>query len=424
MRRLDAPPGRAVPRMWEKNSAAHYAEIDSAVRDAGLDAPVLALDLSALEHNIADLLARAGGVPIRLASKSLRVRRIIDDVVARDGFTGVLAFDVAEARWLATESDISDVLLGYPTVRRAALADLLADPFALTRVTLLVDDIAQLDIIDSVVSPNLRPTVRVAIDLDASLRLFGGRVHLGVRRSPVHDSTAALTLARAIVARPGFTLVGVMSYEAQVAGVADDVDGRFLMNRATRAMQRISMLELRRRRGAIVTSLREIADIEIVNAGGTGSLEETSRDDSVTDIAAGSGLFGGHLFDGYRRFQPAPALTFGLDVTRRPAPGIVTCAGGGWIASGPPAVDRLPRPVWPEGLSYITTEAAGEVQTPLTGAAASNLVPGDRVWFRHTKSGEVCERARTVALIGRDANGHARVDDLVPTYRGEGQCYL
>ena len=428
MGRLEAATTRsgtvASSQPWSTDPDAYYAGIDAAVRDAGLDAPTLALDLTALEHNIADLTARAGGVPIRLASKSLRVRSIIDDVVARDGFAGVLAFDVAEAQWLATESNIEDVLLGYPSVRRAALADLLADEVALTRVTLLVDDVAQLDVVDSVVSPEHRSVVRVAIDLDASLRLFGGRVHLGVRRSPVHDADAALTLARAIVARPGFALVGVMSYEAQVAGVADDVDGKPLMNRATRAMQRVSMLELRRRRGAIISSLRELADIEIVNAGGTGSLEETARDGSVTDIAAGSGLFGGHLFDGYRRFQPAPALMFGLDVTRRPAPKIITCAGGGWIASGPPAPDRLPRPVWPAGLSYIGTEAAGEVQTPLTGDAASNLVPGDRVWFRHTKSGEVCERARTVALIGRDQNGQARVDDLVPTYRGEEKCYL
>ncbi|GAC48416.1 alanine racemase [Gordonia aichiensis] len=413
-----------VPQPWLTDPAGYHREIDAAVRDAGLDAPVLALDLVALEHNIADLRARSGGVPIRLASKSLRVRSIIDDVVARDGFAGVLAYDVAEARWLATESNISDVLLGYPTVRRSALAELLADEVALTRVTLLVDDIAQLDLIDSVCSPERRRPVRVAIDLDASLRLLRGRIHLGVRRSPVHDRAAALTLARAIVARRGFALVGVMSYEAQVAGVADDVDGTPLMNAATRAMQRVSMIELRRRRGAIISSLRELADIEIVNAGGTGSLEETARDSSVTDIAAGSGLFGGHLFDGYRRFQPAPALTFGLDVTRRPARRIITCAGGGWIASGPPAPDRLPRPVWPAGLSYIGTEAAGEVQTPLTGDAASSLVPGDRVWFRHTKSGEVCERARTVALIGREENGRARVVDLVPTYRGEGKCYL
>lgn len=426
MGRLEAATTRSgtVSQLWSTDPDAYYAGIDAAVRDAGLDAPTLALDLTALEHNIADLTARAGGVPIRLASKSLRVRSIIDDVVARDGFAGVLAFDVAEAQWLATKSNIGDVLLGYPSVRRAALADLLVDEVALARVTLLVDDVAQLDVVDSVVSPEHRSVVRVAIDLDASLRLFSGRVHLGVRRSPVHDADAALTLARAIVARPGFALVGVMSYEAQVAGVADDVDGKPLTNRATRAMQRVSMVELRRRRGAIISSLRELADIEIVNAGGTGSLEETARDGSVTDIAAGSGLFGGHLFDGYRRFQPAPALTFGLDVTRRPAPKIITCAGGGWIASGPPAPDRLPRPVWPAGLSYIGTEAAGEVQTPLTGDAASKLVPGDRVWFRHTKSGEVCERARTVALIGRDQNGQARVDDLVPTYRGEEKCYL
>lgn len=401
-----------------------WAAIDDAVRRAGLDSPVLTLDLDLLEHNIADLRRRASGVPIRVASKSLRVRSIIDDVLSRDGYAGVLAFDVAEAHWLATESGVSDVLLGYPTAKKEALATLFADELACRRVTLLVDDVAQLDLVDAVLPPAKRPVVRVAIDLDASLRAVGGRVHLGVRRSPIHSVDQATALARTIVGRDGFALVGVMSYEAQVAGLGNDVDGKFAMNTAVSAIQAVSMTEIRHRRGKVISALREIADLEFVNAGGTGSLEETAKDKSVTDIAAGSGLFGGHLFDNYRHFRPAPAMAFGLDVLRRPDDEIVTCAGGGWIASGPPAQDRLPKPVWPEGLEYIGTESAGEVQTPLTGAAARGLSVGDRVWFRHTKSGEVAERAARVALIKRDSSGVADVVDVVPTYRGEGKCFL
>ena len=409
--------------LWASDPARYWAGIDAAVRDAGLDAPVLALDVDALAHNSADLVARANGVPIRIASKSVRVRHVIDELSRRRGFGGVLAYDLAEAIWLATTSGIDDVLVGYPTTRRSAIAALAGDDEAASRVTVLVDSVDQLDLIDSVCTPGRRAPIRVAIDVDASYRLLRGRVHIGVRRSPVHSRRDATALARIIVRRTGFRLVGVMSYEAQVAGVADAA-GSAPRNRAVGLMQRRSMAELRRRRDRVIAELRSLADLEVVNAGGTGSIEDTAADPSITDIAAGSGLFGGHLFDGYSRFRPAPALAFGLDVVRRPAAGIVTCAGGGWIASGPPGADRLPKPVWPQGLSYLKAEAAGEVQTPLRGRPAHRLRVGERVWFRHTKSGEVCERADAVALIERDDGGNPRVRDVVPTYRGEGKCFL
>lgn len=402
----------------------YWGGIDDAVAAAGLDAPVLALDLGALEHNIADLRRRSAGVPIRVASKSVRIRSVIEDVLSRDGYAGVLAYDVAEARWLATAAGVSDVLLGYPSMRAGAVAELLADETALARVTLLIDDVAQLDLVDAVAAPDMRGSVRVALDLDASLRALGGRLHLGVRRSPMHDVDQATRMARTIGDRPGFDLVGVMSYEAQVAGVGNGVPGRTLMNTMVRGMQALSMAELRHRRGRAIAAIREHADLEFVNAGGTGSLEATAKDPSVTDIAVGSGLLGGHLFDTYRHFRPAPALAFGLDVVRRPSPRYVTCAGGGWIASGPPGEDRLPKPVWPEGLSYLPKESAGEVQTPLHVPESIHVRIGSRVWFRHTKSGEVCERAERVALIARNGSGNAEVVDVVPTYRGEGKCFL
>ncbi|GAA2065097.1 alanine racemase [Williamsia deligens] len=384
---------------------------------------MVVLHRAALEANIADLRRRAAGVPIRVASKSLRVRSVIDDILRRDGFAGVLAYDVDEAIWLATASGVTDVLVGYPTARRGSIAALAADEVAAARVTLLVDSVDQLDLIDAAVPASGRPSLRLAIDLDASLvaPVLG---HVGVRRSPVHSLDDALGLGRAIVARPGVHLVGVMSYEAQIAGVGDAVGGDWrsgapLRNRMIRGMQRVSMGELRRRRSTIVGALRELADLEFVNAGGTGSLEVTARDGSVTDIAAGSGFFGGHLFDTYSHFRPAPAVAFGLQVVRRPGPGVVTCHGGGWIASGPPAPDRLPLPVWPPDLAYEPREAAGEVQTPLRGDATDGLSVGDRVWFRHTKSGEIAEHCTEMVVVD-----HGVIVDRVPTYRGEGKCFL
>src|SRR5256885_11508502 len=83
------------------------------------------------------------------------------------------------------------------------------------------------------------------------------------------------------------------------------------------------------------------------------------------------------------------------------------------------ALPILPQPYLPQGLSYDPNEAAGEVQTPLLGKIAATLRVGDRVWFRHTKAGELCERFDTLHLISGD-----EVVRSVPTYRGEGKTFL
>jgi D-serine deaminase-like pyridoxal phosphate-dependent protein len=184
-------------------------------------------------------------------------------------------------------------------------------------------------------------------------------------------------------------------------------------------MQRRSRMELAVRRAEIVRALREVADLEFVNGGGTGSVETTARERAVTEIAAGSGLYQPHLFDNYSNFRGRPAALFALPVVRRPAPGVVTCLGGGYLASGPADPLRLPQPYLPTGLSYDSDEGAGEVQTPLLGSTADLLDLGDRVWFRHTKAGELCERFDALHLIEGD-----RLVRTVPTYRGEGATFL
>ena len=403
---------------------------------AGLDAPFAVVDVGAWRANANDLVGRAAGTPIRVASKSVRSRPMLKYALGRPGFRGVLAFTLSEALWLAGEEGdpiSDDVVVAYPTADRSALHRLLSQHHLALRVTLMIDDIAQLDLLDDVRREELAgigrlgPEVRVCIDLDASLRLLGGRVHLGVRRSPVHSVRQAQALARQVIARPGVRLVGLLSYEAQVAGLQDDAattpTGRARQG-VVRLVQAASMADLRRRRTAAVAAVRREADLEFVNGGGTGSVDRTAAERGVTEVAAGSGLYSPTLFDGYRAFRSRPAAFFALPVVRRPGPGLVTVLGGGWIASGPPGRDRLPVPVWPPELRLLPAEGAGEVQTPLGGAAAEHLAIGDRVWFRHAKAGELCEHVDALHLLDDVDDGRLTQVGMAATYRGEGKVFL
>lgn len=382
---------------------------------ARLDPPFAVLELGAFEANAVALVERAAGKPIRVASKSVRCRALLRDVLARPGWRGIMAYSLPEAIWLATGDVSDDVLLGYPTVDRAALAQLVSSELLAQRITLMVDCVEHLDLIDSLAGPGRRPDLRVCLELDASWRPAGGRAHVGVRRSPLHSPAAAGAFAAQVTARRGFRLVGLMAYEAQIAGVGDAPEGRPFYGTAVRWMQRLSYPELLARRGRAVAAVREHADLAFVNGGGTGSLAATAADPAVSEITAGSGLYGPALFDSYRNWRPRPAAFFAASVVRRPGPGVVTVQGAGWIASGPAQWSRLPRPVLPAGLRLVPAEGAGEVQTPVAGAAADGLRIGDRVWFRHAKAGELCEHVEALHLIRGD-----RITSTVPTYRGEG----
>lgn len=404
---------RPTTTPWDDPSR-YWPSLDAAT--AHLETPFGVIDQTALAHNAFDMLDRASGTPIRVASKSVRVRAVLDAVLALPGFSGVLAYTLAEAIWLAGRID--DVVVGYPTADRGCIEILGSSEELSSRVTLMVDSLEHLDFIDAVIAPDKRLPLRVAIELDASFssKLLG---RLGVWRSPVHDPADAETLARAIVGRKGFTLVGMMAYESQIAGLPNRVRGAAMRSSMIRRMQEGSFAELSERRAAAVDAVRAITPLEFVNGGGTGSLHLTSQDSSVTEIGAGSGLLAGHTFDSFDAFRPAPASAWALDVVRRPTPDRVTVLGGGWVASGPPAPDRLPRVVWPEKLQYATHEQAGEVQTPLSGPATASMKIGDRVWFRHAKSGEASEHVTRFGIVDDGV-----VVATVPTYRGERKMFL
>ncbi|SEG56479.1 D-serine deaminase, pyridoxal phosphate-dependent [Nonomuraea solani] len=386
---------------------------------AALEPPFAILDLAAMRANAADLVRRAAGKPIRVASKSVRSRPLLERVLAMDGFQGIMSFTLPEALWLAGHG-FTDLLVAYPTADRQALAALAADARAAREITLTVDSTAHLDFIEAAVSGvHPRAEIRTCIEMDTAYVTLGGRFRAGVLRSPIREPAEAADLAAAIAKRPGFRVAGLLAYEAQIAGVADAPRGNALYTRAIRVMQARSARDLIVRRGRVVNAVSQVADLEFVNGGGTGSVERTVREKAITEVAAGSGLFHPRLFDFYRGFTGHPAALFALPVVRRPALGTVTVLGGGYPASGAAGPGRLPQPYLPAGLSYAPDEGAGEVQTPLRGQAAEDLRIGDRVWFRHAKAGEMCERFDALHLIDGDT-----LVESIPTYRGEGRTFL
>ncbi|MCY7412961.1 MAG: alanine racemase, partial [Salinibacterium sp.] len=144
--------------------ARYWGELDAATTE--LDPPFGVISLPALAHNAHDLLRRAGGKPIRVASKSVRVRSVIESVLALPGYAGVLAYTVPEAIWLA--ETIDDVVVGYPSVDREAIRALATSERNASRGTIMVDSIDQLDAVDAAIDPGHRNTVRVCLELDSS----------------------------------------------------------------------------------------------------------------------------------------------------------------------------------------------------------------------------------------------------------------
>jgi D-serine deaminase-like pyridoxal phosphate-dependent protein len=393
---------------------------------AGVTPPFAFVDLDAMRRNAAAMVGQAGGLPIRVASKSIRSVPVLRRAFDLDpAFRGVLAFTAPEALWLAGQG-FEDIVVAYPTVDRGAIAEVarLAATDPARSPVLMVDDRPHLDLIEGAIGGG-PSRVRVCLDVDLSWWPLGGRLsRIGPKRSPVHDPGRARRMAAEIAERPGTELAGVMGYEGQIAGVGDRIPGKPFRSASIRFMQARSEADIRRRLPRIVEGVQEAlrkhgGELEFVNGGGTGSLARTAAAGAVTELTAGSGFYAPHLFDNYRSLALEPAAFFSLPVVRRPVGGVATLLGGGYLASGAGGGDRLPQPYLPGGLRFDRDEGAGEVQTPVTGAAAYQLRVGDRVYLRHAKAGELCERFESLYLVEGE-----RIVDQVPTYRGEGKAFL
>lgn len=389
----------------------------------GEDLPAVVVDLEAFDRNLDrhENILRGTGLTLRLATKSIRVPALLRRVLERGFARGLMCYSVREAEWLA-ERGFDDLFVAYPPWSERDLERLAALTAKGTAICAAADSLEALARFDAV-GARRGVVLRAVLCVDMSLRALGGRFHLGVRRSPIHTVEEVVIVAEGTRDLPHVVLHGVMGYEAQVAGLGDDsAFDRRLVRLGKRAFRRVSMSELGRRRATMVSELRTRGfELAFVNGGGTGSLELTLPSTGVTEVSAGSGLFKPTLFDGYASpFVRAlePSCFFALEVRRRAAADVVTCFGGGYVASGALGPDKLPLPVYPEGLQLLSAEGPGEVQTPLSGRGARALAPGDSVLFRYAKAGELMERFHE-ALLSRDG----AVVQRAPTYRGAGFAF-
>ena len=390
---------------------------------AGRRLPLALVDLDRFDANIAYVAATQAhtGKKIRVASKSIRcvelLKRIFDK--GGSGYQGILAFSVEEAAFLA-DHGFNDLIVAYPTVQPSDLALLVDLTCRGVQVSQMVDCQAHLEAL-AAAGWSAGVTLKACLEIDMSWRPMGRRIHLGVRRSPVRTPQEARTLADTAAALVGVAIDAAMGYEAQIASVNDRLPGRFFHNRLMRLIKHLSVKELTRRRRCIVEVLVQAGHrLRAVNGGGSGSLVSTGADPIVTEVSAGSAFFAPGLFGNFHEVRFQPAAFFALQVVRIPAAGMITCAGGGYVASGQVGPEKLPWPVMPPGMRYLGIEGAGEVQTPMRlGSGAFAPALGDPVFFQHAKAGELCERFNTLTLVADD-----RLVAEAATYRGQGQAFL
>lgn len=395
-----------------------YESWKKVLADASL--PTAIVDLDALDAN-QDLLARAvtrKGLRIRVASKSIRSPWILRYILEHPGFDGLMAFSAHEAE-LLVEEGFDDILLAYPISRpdeAGVIAELNASGAHVVAMADHRDHLALLDRANRTAAP-----IPVCVDVDVALRPAGDHAHLGVRRSPLRSPGAVVALARKIHESPGLRFEGIMAYEAQVAGLPDP-RGRWGLRGLVQTWIKRRSIHLASERRLETTRALGAAGLppRLVNGGGSGSIVSTSKDASVTEITAGSGFFAPHLFDDYHDLPFTPSAFFALSVCRLPGEGHVTCAGGGYVASGAIGSDRLPIVHSPPGLVPLPREGWGEVQTPLRVGPACTVEPriGDPVICRHAKAGELAERFDEFVLIRGQ-----RIIGRAPTYRGLGACF-
>lgn len=383
----------------------------------GRPTPFAFVNMDLLDENIRQLVDRAGDKTIRIASKSVRCTHILRYLLdSSPKMQGLMCFTAPEAVWLSQQG-FDDLLIAYPFWHEEQVKAVCGELKNGKQIILMVDSTEQIEHLQALAKEN-DVQIPLCLDLDMSSKLPG--IHFGVFRSPLNDEKTALKLQKAISEASHLELQALMGYEAQIAGLGDRMPGQALKNIAVGLLKKRSIKEVARRRASVVNALQKAgAKLKIVNGGGTGSMESTREEAAVTEITVGSGFYNSHLFDYYSNFQHLPAAGYAIGIVRQPQANIYTCQGGGYVASGSVGKERLPLPWLPAGAKLHPNEGAGEVQTPIIYKGPEKLAPGDPIFLRHSKAGELCERFNTLLLV-RDG----KISDEVPTYRGEGQCFL
>jgi len=385
---------------------------------------------SSFDANASRLLsiARENHKRIRIATKSLRVPALIKRLkeLGGDLICGAMCYSAQEAKFLASTCEISNLLVAYPTVLDADLAaawELLNQGH---QITLMVDCVEHVKVLEKFafrhqLGDEDEMCFRVAIDVDVAWRPLGGLVHIGAQRSGVRSIRDFSRVLDAILSAKHLHFVGVMGYEAHIAGLPDQSPHSSWTNLAKQLLKRCSRSGVTAFREEIHSYLQQKnIPVEFFNGGGTGSIRTTVIEPWITEVAVGSGFLQSQLFDYYQSNSSVPAITFALQATRKPQHNVVVCQSGGFaVASGAMHPDKLPTICSPSHLHYTCMEGIGEVQTPLEGPDADSIHLGDPIFFRPAKAGEIAEHF----LYYWIKDGDVLQKEPLPTYRGCGVAF-
>lgn len=392
----------------------HYEYYAHIIKDSHL--PLAILDIDILNKNIEDIAVRAAGLPIRVATKSVRSIAVLKHILKHEAYKGLMTYTVEEADWLLQQG-FDDILMGYPCMEDRDIEKICLHTQAGKKAVLMVDDELHFSKINSI-AKSLGVIQPVCIDVDMSMDLPG--LHFGVYRSPIADLQKFKKLADKHKSFPHTKIIGLMGYEAQIAGLGDAIEGKRVMNTIVKTLKKSSIAQLSLRRKSCVDYLQQLGITPVlINGGGTGSIESTHRETWVTEVTVGSGFYSPALFDSYSTFCHKPALCYALRIVRSPKAGMFTAMGGGYVASGSVGIEKQPLPYLPKGIKLTTNEGTGEVQTPFEYKGKEKIGIGAPVFFRHAKAGELCERFNSLAVISE-----GKIIDTFNTYRGDGMCFL
>lgn len=383
-----------------------------------LDLPALVLDREAFQANLNFCLAKSSK-PLRLATKSLRCLSLMEQILVdhQSAFAGLLCYDFREAFWLVQQGKVfanTSILIAYPTMQKNALNKIMSSPLC-EKLIFMVDLQEHLDLLYMLAKNNQRK-ISVCFDVDTSLQFLG--IYFGVRRSSIKDPQQLEDFIKKNAHYQDWLhFRGLMTYEAQIAGVPDHVFSWSVKNWAVKILKQRSWQKINAMRSDLAQIFKRHS-FDLYNAGGTGNFQELQNTASVTDVTIGSGLYAPTLFDTYDNLLLKPAIYIALEVSRRPFPGVYTLSGGGYMASGGLFPQTVPKPCYPKDMRLFSEELVGEVQTPIT---SFNVNVGDVVLFRPSKAGETTERFQSLHIIDQQTLQHIAT---YPTYRGSGQFFV
>ncbi|MDO5769054.1 MAG: alanine racemase [Psychrobacter sp.] len=380
-------------------------------------APSAWLDLDALDANIKRVNQMIGDTQLRVATKSVRCIDVLKYVREHSpNFLGLMSYSARESVYLL-EQGFDNILCAYPTLDKEAIAQTLSFVNQGAVMVWMVDNFEQWQLLEDVGREH-NTVLDVCLDINMSMTL--PKIYFGTKRSRLFTIADVKKLLKTTKKFKHSKVTAMMGYEGQIAGLPEHLPDKAMLAPAIRGLKSLSKKQVSSRRPKIADWLNSNGyPLSIVNGGGSGSMLFTCAQPEVTEITVGSAYYYPALFSYMDSMQDfSPAAGFVLPVTRHPEPKVITCHGGGFIASGALGTDKAPLIVYPENLSILNDEGFGEVQTPMQAKGKLTVGIGDYVWCQHSKAGELCEHFNELITYRRN-----KACGTMQTYRGAGQCF-